>query len=94
MWAWRIPKYKSVTPYLNGIKLTLSRQKKRSKPDEENILVTAQKEALSDIYWQSTMCQMIHLYTAGTKVTLNSGRVHKTKKEMGKIKNNSYINPK
>jgi len=39
-----------VTPYLNGVKLTLSGQKKRSKPDEENILVTVQKEALSDIY--------------------------------------------
>ena len=75
-----------MTPYLNGVKLTLSRQKKRSKPDEENIFVTVQKKALSDIYWQSTMCQVIHLYTAGTKVTLNSGGVHKTKGETGKMK--------
>ena len=70
MWAWRIPKYKSSDSIFEWSQINTQQAKKRSKPDEENILVTVQKEALSDIYWQSTMCQMIHLYTAGTKVTL------------------------
>lgn len=92
MWAWRIPKYKSSDSIFEWSQINTQRAKKKIKawwgkhscdsPERSSF-----RHLLTVHYVPNDT--FIHCRYKGD---LNSGGVHKTKGEMGKIKNNSYIN--